>query len=332
MKRKIILAAAAAVASLTSCNKEIIPDIQDSSESSTEIVVRVPQIATKASSTLADNENSVKTLQVYVFNSNGTKLESYASTTGTEATVKVAVGDKMIAAVVNAASITDATSLAVLKNKVSMLTDNSTAGGFVMFGETTKTVTSGSTVDVAVSRLVARVVLSKITNKIDLPQYQNETMKIKGVYLVNAVGKTNLGSSYDPQASDYLNKKVRENGTPTLLGGLFSQAAPVALNGSYSTQTRMYSCPNNASSDSQADAWSKRFTRVVVEVEFAGETWYYPITLDRGLQASYSYEIPELVITRLGSTSPDLPLVIGSVTYKISVNPWTLTDMGTVTI
>lgn len=331
MKSYFFLAAAAAVACLTSCNKDVIQTNHEQMGETAEITVRLPPLATKAASSLTDTEATVKSLQVYVFNANGTKLESYARSNSSEVSINVALGEKTIAAVVNSADIVDVTNLAALKAKVSPLEANSTEDGFVMFGEAKKTVSANERVTIDVTRLVSRVVISKITNGIDIPQYAGQDLKVKGIYLVNAVGKTNLGSTYTPVAGDFLNQFELKDGQTALLGGRFTPVS-IAKSASYTQEKRMYCCPNPVATDSQSTTWSMRFTRLVVEVEFAGETLYYPITFDKKLAAGSSYEIEELKITRPGSTRPDDPLVIGSVTYTVKVNPWELSSMGTVTI
>lgn len=332
MKAYYFLAAAAAVACLTSCNKEVIPTSQESMEETAEITVRLPLPETKAASTLTDNEATVKNLQVYVFNSNGTKLESYGTANASQVTIKVALGEKMIAAVVNSKPITNTVTLESLEKTVVNLQENSLAGGFVMFGKVKKTVAANDNVTIDVDRLVSRVVISKITNNITLPQYSGKALKLKGIYLVNAVNKTNLGSSYALTNDDFSNKIKYEGEQTDLLGSRFATPMEVSAASPYTRESRMYCCPNPVTTDSKSQTWSKRFTRLVVEVEFDGETMYYPISFEQTLKANSSYEIPDLQITRPGSTNPDEPLVLGSVNYTVNVKPWELVSMGTVII
>lgn len=97
------------------------------------------------------------------------------------------------------------------------------------------------------------------------------------------------------------------------------------------------------------DSWSARHTKLVIETQYAGTTYYYVIpiaengngasyvqlgsadddgTLYRGIKANYSYEIEELELTRLGSTNPDEPTLVATVNFNITVKPWDVVLLG----
>ena len=97
------------------------------------------------------------------------------------------------------------------------------------------------------------------------------------------------------------------------------------------------------------DTWSPRHTKLVIETEYAGKTYYYAIPIAgngsgatykklgsaeddgsayAGIKANYSYEINELVLTRLGSTNPDEPTVESNVNFEITVQPWNVVLLG----
>jgi len=86
--------------------------------------------------------------------------------------------------------------------------------------------------------------------------------------------------------------------------------------------------------------WSPRHTKMVLEVKYAGATYYYPIPIAKngvypmgdasddgtgyeGIVSNFSYEIDELVLTRLGSRNPDESVLPADVKFNISVNAWT---------
>lgn len=86
--------------------------------------------------------------------------------------------------------------------------------------------------------------------------------------------------------------------------------------------------------------WSPRHTKMVLEVEYAGATYYYPLPIAKngvypmgdasdngtgyeGIVSNFSYEIDELVLTRLGSRNPDESVLPADVKFNISVNAWT---------
>lgn len=87
-------------------------------------------------------------------------------------------------------------------------------------------------------------------------------------------------------------------------------------------------------------AWSPRHTKMVLEVEYASVRYYYPIPIAEnnvypmgdasdsgvdygGIKSNWSYEIDELVLTRLGSRNPDECVLPADVKFNITVNPWT---------
>jgi hypothetical protein len=120
--------------------------------------------------------------------------------------------------------------------------------------------------------------------------------------------------------------------------------------------------PNNvpfAAATGGDGEWSPRHTKLVIETEYQGKTYYYAIPIVeivapdgaawsaypilppddanyaaqaaayKGLRANRSFEIEELVLTRLGSTNPDEPVMAADVTLTVSVNDWELVTMET---
>ena len=96
------------------------------------------------------------------------------------------------------------------------------------------------------------------------------------------------------------------------------------------------------------NTWTPRHTKLVIQAEYAGKTYYYSIPIAEnnvypmgdesdtgagyaGIKANTSYEIEELVLTRLGSTNPDEPTVAAMVNFNITVNPWVIKALETET-
>ena len=83
------------------------------------------------------------------------------------------------------------------------------------------------------------------------------------------------------------------------------------------------------------------FTRLVIEGRIRGETYWYPITINRGdfgiasggdgrgigRNMMYSYDI---TIRRTGTKDPDIPVSLEDVTISCPVEPWEEIDNGTV--
>ncbi len=327
---KSILLAAIVAAAMCSCSREQLPE-KDYGNARADITVKLPSRVVTGTRSVPEtaDEKAVNSLQVYVFNEGGTTLESYGSGSSTSLTLSVSLGSKLVAALVNFDEVKDVTNIEALKAKISDLSDN-IEGGFVMFGTEKADVQLNSTVEVDVTRLVARVVISSVTNAIEIPQYKDAPIKLKDVSLVNVGGCTDLTAQRAPDADRYYNKASLAGDLPSLLSKSYQQEIPNAE--SFDADARLYCYPNFAETDSDDSQWSLRFTRLVVTVEIAGRDWYYPISLADGVRANTSYEITELRITRLGSESPDEPIETGSATFTVNVNPWVYTDMSTVTI
>ena len=56
--------------------------------------------------------------------------------------------------------------------------------------------------------------------------------------------------------------------------------------------------------DSRSGTWTRRRTRLVLEAEIGGRTYYYPVTLPAS-QRNKTYLIEEAVIRKLGSRDPE---------------------------
>lgn len=320
--KKQLFAAALCAALLCSCNKQITTPTPLGQTA--KITFSVNSGATKAVAEL-DDEKAVDSLQVYVFNAAGTRLEAYGSSAGASLSLSVTLGSKTIAALVNHPSLTGVTTLQALKATVSDLGDNSTSS-FVMFGSLSETIsTASSNIVVPVSRLVARVVLSKVTNNISLPQYANTPLVVRGIYLINAAGECNLEHNLTP--IKYYNKGSNASSElPELLSK--TPNASLAVGQSYSTENRFYCYPNPVTTDNSSQPWSPRFTRLVVDTSLG----YYPITLQNAVQANTSYEISELVVTKPGVEVPDVKIETDIASFTIQVLPWSSVEMGPVTI
>lgn len=328
MKKSILFVAMAAVLCMASCRKET-PEFHQN-DGMASLQVSVSGAITRASS--AGSEDSVNSLQIYVFNSTGAVLEAYGKSSESSVTVKVSTGSKMIAALVNAPDLTNVTSLAQLNDSESLLSDNSRTS-FVMFGVTEGpvSVSGSSSVVVDVNRLASRVVIGKITNGMVTPPYNTATFTVDAIYLLNAGGSSNLAASMTSQSLWY-NWRSRSS-VADLDDFLYENmgSLSIASSASHANSHYFYCYPNPSSGDSSADDDSPRYTRLVVEASINGTTWYYPISL-QGMKANHSYEISELKITRPGSANPDEPIDLEDAQFSINVLDWTHEDCGEVII
>jgi hypothetical protein len=56
--------------------------------------------------------------------------------------------------------------------------------------------------------------------------------------------------------------------------------------------------------DTRSETWTRRRTRLVLETQIGGRTYYYPVTLPAS-QRNKTYLIEEAVIRKLGSRDPE---------------------------
>ena len=82
--------------------------------------------------------------------------------------------------------------------------------------------------------------------------------------------------------------------------------------------------PNMSSAESPGSA----FTRLVIQGDIEGQTWYWPININRsttgvgaGVERNMNY-IYDIIITRKGSADPDTAISTGSITINMNVEEW----------
>lgn len=277
-------------------------------------------------------ESDIRSLQVLVFRPDG-QLEAYAEGETQTVSFDCTSGEKKIVAAVNAQSLTDVKTFDAMEAKVSDLKDNS-HGAFVMSGILDTEISSSvSSVTVPVTRHVARVSIEKVTNRIDLEQYRDIPLEISGIYLVNAAGdRTFGGAGYTP--SVWYNKGACSGGgdLPSLLYSGDLAGTSVASGASYTTAHYFYCYPNPVSEDNtDTPEWTPGFTRIVVEVNVDGHTYYYPLSIEN-IESNHTYTVTELIITRLGSDDPDIPVSVESASFTVEVKDWEEGFSGSVTI
>lgn len=323
MRKTLFCAAAlAAVCAVACVQKDMDVRIPDNAEE-VELAVSVPQALTKATDT--EGEETVESLQVFVFRKDGA-LDAWSSAQASSLTLKCPAGDKDIVAVVNAPEITISDKTA-LEEAVTQLSDNA-KGRYVMYGSKAETVVASSSIEVPVSRKVARIAIHKITNAFSLEQYQESELELSRIYLVNVAGDAIYGKDAVP--SIWHNMMQLENDLPDILesGEIGEQ---IAYGSSYSVPHYFYCYPNGTEQDSSDEVWSARYTRLVVEVKVDGVPYYYPVSVP-DIKSNHKYEITELKITRLGSDSPDEPVSVQEASFTVSVQDWTPGTSGTVEI
>jgi len=319
MKKKLFLFAAIAAITAISCNRESIPTQPVLDEDGpVELTVSVPSEAmTKISD--VGSEDKIGSLQVFVFRESDGALEATGSSTSSTVKITTVLGTKKIAAVVNAPEIS-VTTLDELEEKVSDLSDNDVEA-LVMYGSDTKTVSVSTAVEIEVTRLVAKIQISKITNAFSQAEYKTKTMSIDEIFVVNAAGDA-LYTMDDYTPTKWYNFRGKESGgdcdgllCDVLTGKTLENGASLKEEHNY------YVYANPTETDSSEDNTDARMTRLVVKITIDGKTAYYPMTISE-IRANHVYQISELKITRLGSDNPDTPIQVGEATFNVTVAGW----------
>ena len=318
----IIIAAALAASLLLSCSKDsdcrdCFPENGNEQEESTtkatlSLSLDFPEEQTTRALTAytaaQPYETAINKIQVLVFNASG-RLNAYRNLgTTAKASITTTTGQKKVWAVINGPDLSGIASESALRDKGIALSSNSTTPttGFVMAGSTSCNLTTGgATANITVSRLTSRVALQSVRNS--LPSVYT-SLTVKKIYLINVVGNQNLAGTLG--AAPTLNPKLDKGDVPTLLGKTVSKA--VARTAAYTpTAPDLFYGYANATATK---------TRLVVETEIAGTTFYYPITLP-SLERNKTYTI-SLDIQNLGSDDPDKPVEKGAVSVNVSVAGW----------
>ena len=300
-----------------------------------------PGTGTKATVEGSAAENTVTSLQVFIFKKAGDEFvyESSAMGSGSSLTVSVTDGEKRILALVNEqtdyTSVTTENGVLALGN---MLSDN-TPSGFLMSGAAGYDVSpTRNSVSIPVSRVASRIHLKKITNSLGAG-LGDKDVKLKRVYLTGAASMSDY-SGKDDGDSFYATKAIgalldkdgaavgddeKQKVNALLYDGSGSGIIP--RGGGTDADIFLYTYPNNGETVR---------THMVAELEIDGRNYTYPVELET-IGRNCTYEINELNIKSLGNHSngddiiddgEDDPIVSETATFGIEVQPWTVVPVS----
>lgn len=347
MKTKFI-SILAACAALAACNKEpvsVTPNVEPEGEGIIAFSIDAEQApmtkAVTAYTTAQTYESQVNKVQIFVFGSDGA-INFYQNLGNkTSGSISTTAGAKTVWAVVNGPDLSTIGKLSDLQATAVELSANSTtaATGFVMAGNGSVTVTNGATANCAitVSRLVSRVALVNVVNK--LPSSYG-ALTIDRVFLANVVGNQNIAGN--AAASTWFNKEGRadestRNASHIIDGSTYKAScealtykgvAQSVANGAThtpSTPYLFYSFPNGSTTAPTGfkSTFAAQRSVLVVAATVSGKQYYYPVVLDDAtLDRNKTYTVG-LTITGLGSEDPNQPVVKGSISASITVSGWT---------
>lgn len=262
-------------------------------------------------------ESRINTLQVFIFNPDGS-LESSASSSADTVRLRCRYGAKTIWAIANAPDLSAVTTLGALAASVSRLDDNAPAS-LVMAGDRSLTIDSDRSVSIPVSRLCAKIVVGKITKAFTSGILQGKRLTLRRIYLTNVAGDRTFESG--GTVSLWYNRLGYQGECDALLCDPVGRDVDPVLEETHV----FYVYPNASESAARGAPWTPRCTRLVLEAELEGETCYYVIDLP-GLESNHSYVLSDLVLTRPGAGDEESVTAASGVRFSFSVRSWTEAD------
>ena len=334
-KFRIMLSAgiAAMLAVAVSCEKEHLAERNGSgedreAEKTGQAVISLGGAAdhTKAISIYAPNESRIERWAYWVFNS-GDRAVKCGTGDGMTATVNLLTGDYTIVVIANYPTsgiwmvpVMAGGTKADLLNRVSHLSNN-TYNCFVMKGEKDVTIEADQTSDIElkIARLVSKVGVKKISVSYDKASLAAKTTTLKGIYLTNIYKTSKLGSDYTdaqlvPTRSNWYNSmgwhRWSEESVSSEIDALVGDRninQAISASSPHNVEHYFYTYPNPSKKEydtHDTSAWSIRSSRLIIETEVAGKSYYYQITIP-AMKRNTPYVASEVIIKTLGSTDPE---------------------------
>ena len=312
------------------------------------VTVRACPVSTKA----GPDESTVSTIDVWIYESTSAFLAgdpaiAFSHGSGRSLTVEYSTGDEYLFVAANlptymldTSDMFSATNLGFdIRGTFFTLDDMSSQ--MVMSG-------SGILSDVEdlgvalifVSRLVSKVSVTKVTNRIEEGFWAGKSVTLTGMYIINGVGRIPLrNSGFTPTVSDFFNCSCVYSpsvGPFPDFGQMEMQslaaASPgvtIAYGDSYSPTDVLYTGPNSITRNlsttlpelMEATSWTTRRSRLVLQCSIEGKTCYYPILLP-ALYANRWYRYSEIILKHFGSDSPDTPVSFSQVSLLGETVGW----------
>lgn len=178
-----------------------------------------------------------------------------------------------------------------------------------------KSGTDGARVDISLTPLLSRVTLRSIRCDFTGRPYEGQKLTGGKVYLSNLNTRCRL-----MEEEDFRTESIEYRSEERPLPGQIGKTA-------VSTGMSMYCYPNT----NPVETAGSPFTRLVIEGEVDGRTWYWPIDINRewcgpvsgtpGIGRGQEY-IFDVTLTRTGTSGPDIAASSASYGAILSIKPW----------
>lgn len=308
MKRAIPIFLAAAVIATASCQKDR-SDLPAPGKAVSMTVNISGGTTTRATGSFAEKEAAINGLQVFCFDKATGAVEDYESGSTKSVTLSITTGTKRIYALANCPDLKAVTSEADLLATVSNLSNNSLSS-FEMISPTGSAaeyvISESGTLNIAVKRIVAKVLVDKIVAAFTSSSLQSADFIINRIYLVNVAKSNRYDLSATPSEyysgsddnGENINGMIRETGLSYNLRN----------NGSSDVKHGFYVYPNSSANK----------TKIVIEATLLGAAQVYSFELP-SVERNKVYDISEIKITKIGGDMSESDI-------NISVSEWEYAD------
>jgi len=250
-------------------------------------------------------------------------------------------GDKILVAIANYPgefTWENSFSYSKLKSTICCLADEDPSSP-IMSGETRVRRGADQGCQLVLEPLLAQIHINSICCDFHNRPYSSEKLKNVRLYLVNVNSKCEMLRKEGFKPTDIVNNgRLNEN-------QLLEWNCPEMIYNSLGTEIGdnvvspdldFFCYPN----DTEEEGVGSPFTRLVIEGQIDGVTYYYPLNINeegfgysqgkKGIDRNVKYSL-DITITRKGSTDPDIAVETGAVEIVCSVLEWNEKDQATVT-
>ena len=207
-----------------------------------------------------------------------------------------------------------------LSSRISDLSSNR-PDALLMYGSESVEIEDGRENDIRVyvRRLVSKLGIRQVKVQYDNPSLQERTTLLTGIYLTNICRRTALGADFTPgQLSADLSlwynamgwHRLPDQATDPAIDALVGKrdiGHVLTAETPFTTPVYLYAYPNPSplSADSRGiDGWCIRSTRLVVETQVDGRSFYYALTVPP-MARNCPYMAESVTLRDLGSSDPE---------------------------
>lgn len=279
---------------------------------------------------VTSDDNTINCMDFFVFRTDEGRsdygvLEYYKRFSADECgknfdfSVKMTLGSKRIISIVNPHRDTwsDITNLSLLEKELASL-QNENHKNFTMLNVMNPNISQSISLSYALSRLVSRVIVSNMKTQFEGTPYEGYTLENVKLYLTNVQGQKYIASNTGHNLKILnANGPVESDIEGCEMAGLIYEETGIDLTDAGHSTKHYFYCYENTITEEDTN---NKFTRLVVEGQINGITYYYPIPLKKLLRNnSYSYDI---TILRPGSLDPSDDITSSQVSIESRVLDW----------